>query len=103
MIHNETFNIWTHLLSCIYFIYQLYLLVTAGKHYGELEMGRSFFIMSVSVLPAIFCMGTSTLYHLYNVLGPKEYELLLRLDLIGIGLMIFSLAIGLIYTALYNT
>lgn len=47
-------------------------------------------------------MSTSSIYHTFNVLGPNYYEYLLKFDLVGIGVMIFSFAIALIYTGFHN-
>ena len=38
MMHNETFNVWTHLVGGIYYLYQLLLLITGYGPYRELSM-----------------------------------------------------------------
>lgn len=38
MCHCETGNVWSHLLSALYFIYQLLKIVTRMKPFDQLEM-----------------------------------------------------------------
>jgi predicted membrane channel-forming protein YqfA (hemolysin III family) len=47
----------------------------------------------------MFCSAS---YHLYNSLSIKAYNILLKFDLIGIGLNITGLAMTLIYTGFHN-
>ena len=58
--------------------------------------------MLFGAFASLFCMGSSTIYHTFNVLSSKFYETLLKIDLIGIGIMIFSIAMALIYTGFHN-
>ena len=58
--------------------------------------------MSAGCFCAIFCMFSSSCYHLFNSMSKNHYVALLRVDLIGISLMIFGMAITLIYTGFHN-
>ena len=43
-------------------------------------------------------MTASTLYHTYNALSKAYADFMLRIDLIGIGIMIFTLTVVSVYT-----
>ena len=47
-------------------------------------------------------MGASSGYHLFNCLDEKWYYKLLKIDLIGIGLMIFGITLGAVYVGFHN-
>lgn len=55
-----------------------------------------------AIMGSIFCMVSSTIYHTYYIIGPKYYEFLLKIDLMGIGIMIFTLSMCLTYTGFHN-
>ncbi len=41
MLHNETANIWTHLLCGIYYLYNLYLIIENESYYKEFHLMSS--------------------------------------------------------------
>lgn len=47
-------------------------------------------------------MISSAVYHLYNAMGRDYYIKLLKLDLIGIGILIFTVSIVGIYVGFHN-
>ena len=70
MWHNETLNIWSHLIGSLIFVY--YLLVTINLN-PENDLKSEFPLNSVEKWPlyalclgAIFCYGSSTLYHMFQ-------------------------------------
>ncbi|TNV76693.1 hypothetical protein FGO68_gene1561 [Halteria grandinella] len=91
MLHNETFNVWTHLLCGLYYIY-----------HSEFKLQSSYIVMVVGSMACITCMVFSAIYHLYNSVNRDWYNTLLKFDLIGIGFKITGLAITLIYTGFHN-
>ena len=50
----------------------------------------------------LICMGFSSIYHTYNPLGEWFYYFFLRLDLMGIGIMIFGLTIVTCFLGFHN-
>ena len=102
MVHNETFNVWTHLISGIYYLYQLYLIITASGMYKEIKQRSNLWIQALACLACIFCMLSSSTYHLFNSLNKRLYYILLKVDLIGIGVNITGLALTLIYCGFHN-
>jgi len=102
MLHNETFNVWSHLVCGMYYLYQLAQIALYVGPYRDLIMRESLLIQTFACLACIFCMLSSSVYHLYNSLSREKYNQLLKLDLIGIGLKINGLALSLIYTGFHN-
>ena len=43
-VHNETFNIWSHMLPAVYIIYQLVLLCLGSGCYSEFKTTQSFVV-----------------------------------------------------------
>lgn len=102
MLHNETFNVWTHLLCGIYYIYHLLLILLGSGPYSEFKLQSSFVVMIGGSIACITCMVFSAVYHLFNSVSRDWYNTLLKFDLIGIGFKITGLAITLIYTGFHN-
>lgn len=50
----------------------------------------------------IFTMSASTMYHQYSAMSKHLEDLLLRIDLIGIAVMIFVLALALMYQGFHS-
>jgi len=93
-LHNEFFNIWTHLLGCILVLFMSNHALTKlddKAFHGE----RTAWI--VFTISALFCLGTSTAYHLLRHHSEKIYRLTTVLDYIGIATLIF----GSFFSALY--
>ena len=102
MMHNETMNFWTHAIPTIYFLAHIYLSLTGNGIYGQIKSQNNLYIMALGGLVSMFAMFTSALYHLYYIMGPKIYENLLKLDLMGIGVGLFGFGVSLTYTAFHN-
>lgn len=84
-IHNETINIWTHMMSLIYFVYILII------NYNNKIIIKLYEIVS------IICFAMSTCYHTYMPISHKNYLLLLKLDLFSIILNIVTSNILIFY------
>ena len=65
-------------------------------------MTTSYVSQLTSLFCVLICFVTSAIYHHYLVLGRKYYSCLLRVDLIGIGCVVFGNGICLSYVALHN-
>ena len=101
-LHNETLSIWTHLLATIYFMYQIKLVYLNEGAYQEVKERNNHYVLIAGLMCCTFSMLTSTIYHMFNSISRVVYLRLLRVDLMGIGIMIFGLAISLIYTGFHN-
>lgn len=85
--HNESFNIWTHLLGALLFtglmFYSLFTWLDAGTF-----LDKSLFL--AFVLSAQILLTCSSCFHLFNCISrnPNEYSWFARLDYIGIAILI---------------
>jgi adiponectin receptor len=103
--HNETGNIWTHLLAAMYFIYHLLLLSNPNmtetykifKHNDDMVMHLKF-----AALCPMMCFILSTVYHSYNCINKELTILLYKIDLMGIGIKICGLCSVLVFGLFYS-
>ena len=72
-IHNETINIWTHLLSLSYFLFVF------SKNFNKLNH-----ILTLYEGVSIIVFGTSTIYHIYMPYTQQWFIILLKLDVYSI-------------------
>lgn len=88
--HNETMNIMTHFLPAVYFTAQLPLIwLSSSTSYSQLDSVTSRWLLSGICFSLILDTWTSVIYHLYHMLGFKEYSVLLQYDLSSIVLVLF--------------
>jgi len=84
-IHNETINIWTHMMCLIYYVYILII-----NYNNDI-------ILKLYEIVSIICFAMSTCYHTYMPISHKNYLLLLKLDLFSIILNIVTSNILIFY------
>lgn len=87
-IHNETINIWTHLMGALIWILMMDA-ADAMLRYNKVEDVT----MSVLKLCFIMCIAMpvfSTTYHTYKCVNERLYNILLSLDIAGIHLLMFA-------------
>ena len=101
-VHNETASIYTHFLPALYILAHLVLLLTKQGVYEKIHQTQSRVILGASALSILFCMLASTSYHLYQPLNKNSYYFLLKMDLVGIGVMIFGLTLAAVYIGFHN-
>ncbi|KAL0482207.1 adiponectin receptor ADIPOR [Acrasis kona] len=85
-LHNETFNIWTALISFATFLY-------IGIDILFIERGMSFWekvAYIVYTCSAIYTFLGSLLYHWFHCIDHSHHECLLRMDISGIGFLIMG-------------
>ena len=70
--------------------------------YCYLNTYGSLAIQSIGCCSIIMAMCSSWIYHLYSAISKKCADKLLRIDLIGIGVMIFTLTLTSVFTAFYD-
>ena len=84
-LHNETVNIWSHLLVGLYFFYQYFydfsLLVERGSTSSSDRIAFLCMIITIQI-----CMFSSTAFHLFNCHSQNTCSRLLLVDCIGIGI-----------------
>ncbi|KAL1925439.1 uncharacterized protein VTP21DRAFT_322 [Calcarisporiella thermophila] len=99
MVHNETCNIWTHLLGFFFF---LGLAIYAIPHHltGSLLADR--LVVSFFFVAALKCLLCSTLYHtLMCHSKPAVAKCAATFDYVGIGLLITASLLTKIYYGFY--
>jgi len=79
-LHNQTLNVWTHLVGFIYFAY---LLVDAGRP----RDADALVVFALRVSAALMT-GASSAYHTFSALPPKACAAWLCVDKVGIASMI---------------
>ena len=97
-MHNETGNIWTHLVCFIYGLIMLIKIIRGDLHNSNIiNEGDNFYIMVGATLAMVICMFFSTFYHGMKDIGQKECDRFLKFDLFGIVIMIFFLAFAAVW------
>lgn len=85
-LHNETVNIWTHLIGGLYFAHLCLQLITS-----TILTSSDRFIIGMFLLSATLCHIMSTIYHIYNCHSEHISRVCSRMDYCGIiALITFS-------------
>ena len=96
-IHNETFNIWTHLLGAILFIFLfIYSLIDGSNNNIYDNLSVDIFLIST-----IICFSFSTIMHTYFPMSKKICRILANFDYFGICLLIAGSYVPFIYYTFY--
>ena len=86
-LHNETLNIWSHLLGAIWVCAML--MDTCSMPDAAVRNEGQRHATVVYLLTALFCTFSSALYHLFGgILSPRTYRRLFNLDINGISVVI---------------
>eukprot|EP00298_Acanthocystis_sp_HF-20_P006010 c15997_g2_i1.p1 GENE.c15997_g2_i1~~c15997_g2_i1.p1 ORF type:complete len:312 (+),score=80.60 c15997_g2_i1:72-1007(+) len=85
MLHNETLNVWTHVIPIPYIIWKSYQTIqTELKDANQTDIG-CFILFTTATVFAFFSSAT---YHLFRCISSETNNLLLRFDIAGILMMI---------------
>ena len=74
----------------------------AVNPYCQYNTFGSLVTQTIGCVSVIMTMCSSWIYHLYSAISKKCADRLLRIDLIGIGIMIFTLTLLSVYTTFYD-
>ena len=92
-LHNETGNIWTHLLGFLYFGSLLHSTLSELPEASDAErLAIGSFLVGCMV-----CMGLSVAYHTFGSLSRRAHDVLLRLDYTGITVQILCSFVPCVY------
>jgi adiponectin receptor len=95
-LHNETWNIWTHLLPSIgLFIYFIHILKNEINNFTIIAK----IIISINFIGPIIGLSCSALYHTCHCVDMKTHNCLLCVDMGGIVAIIISQMISATYFA----
>ena len=96
-IHNETLNIWTHLLAAIlFFCFFIYSLIGGSDYNVYDNLSVNIFLVS-----AIICFSFSTIMHTYFPISKTVCRILANFDYFGICLLITGSYVPFIYYTFY--
>ena len=84
-LHNETFNVWSHLIGCVIF---LALLQVVASTSCDAENCPERWPLYVFVLTALWCLSASAAYHLIGTANDKWTYLTEKSDYVGIVALI---------------
>ena len=85
--HNETLNIWTHLIGFAVFTWYLIRDFITSNPNENLLLTASiddYLVLLFYIVSILFCMTASTMLHLFSGCSAKSYKTCLQLDLWGI-------------------
>jgi adiponectin receptor len=88
-LHNETFNIWSHMIACLSFVIIFILIITDT----ELKSRNSNGVIFLYIFSSITCFVCSSVYHTYNCHSMEVAHCVFKIDLFGI---LFQLLAGTI-------
>ncbi|KAI1088883.1 mPR-like GPCR protein [Rostrohypoxylon terebratum] len=97
-IHNETMNIYTHLLPAAALLVSCLAYIIARLMNRD---GRDAGIVAVQMISAVACLGFSSAYHTLMCHSHQVEALWLRLDFVGIILLILGSFISGIYVGFW--
>ena len=93
--HNETLNVWSHLVAAFYVFYQLIDLVV----YNGALFNRTTWGLVALGTGALFCKLFSSMAHLFCSHTPYSHHLMYQIDYIGVSLNTQANGIFLFYMA----
>ena len=96
-LHNETGNIWTHLLPSILYVIKICLLFALAPRFDITEQ----VFLGLFYGSAVICFILSTLYHTMNCHSEIVSHLFSKFDYCGIAILIMGSYVPWIWLAFY--
>ena len=84
-VHNQTTNIWTHLLGSLLFNY-----IALNEFPDYLKSSQDKVIFAILYLAVILSFLASTIFHTFFCHSPKTAEIVAKLDYCGASLQIYA-------------
>ncbi|KAF2643053.1 HlyIII-domain-containing protein [Massarina eburnea CBS 473.64] len=101
-LHNETMNVWTHLLPAITLAFALPLLqLNISRIYADAPWTDRF-MLTLTPMAALLTMSLSGSYHTFNNHSPLVSSSCLLMDFAGILVLILCSFVSGIYVGFYN-
>jgi adiponectin receptor len=85
--HNESMNIWSHLIGCLCVLYAGWQ-VSQEMRSADRQSVLEILAFESYIVCAALCLLLSTIYHLFGFMSESTHDCLLRLDVTGIGLLV---------------
>ncbi|KAH8677746.1 mPR-like GPCR protein [Xylariales sp. PMI_506] len=100
-LHNELVNIHSHLIPSVAFLLgETYILEPLHRRYARLTVA-DYVVLAIFLLTATTCFGFSAAYHTFISHSQKVEALWLRMDFVGIILLIIGSFISGIYVGFW--
>ncbi|KAK6532650.1 hypothetical protein TWF281_006830 [Arthrobotrys megalospora] len=97
-IHNETVNIWSHIIGSVLFVtIPLYVFTTEIPPRYKIATTEDIVVCTTYFLGCAICFGLSATYHTLMNHSPKVHTVSVQLDYLGILILMYSAMIPLIY------
>jgi adiponectin receptor len=87
-LHNETFNIWSHLVGFCFVLYLLYDAVFLWEHSAHNNLAASPLPMLFFLGGAGVCLLGSTIYHIFYNVSEDAFKTLMAIDYCGITFLV---------------
>jgi len=97
-VHTETGNIWTHMLGCVAFLFMAIYFVTRPEQEIQLQEKLVFSIFFVGV---VACLALSSVFHTLCCHSESVGRFVLKLDYVGITMLIICSFIPWLYYGFY--
>jgi adiponectin receptor len=102
-IHNESFNIYSHLIPAVIFLLgEWYILQYLASRYSGIT-SADFIAFSIFMLTAVTCLSLSATYHTMMNHSQKMENFCLRLDMLGVVVFILGDLVLGIYVVFWCT
>jgi adiponectin receptor len=96
-VHNEFVNIWTHLIPLVVFLLGMWYIVQyLTSRYSNIT-GTDIFIFVFYLATVCICLMFSITYHTLMNHSHEVEKLCLRMDLVGVMVLLFGLFVSAIY------
>lgn len=92
-LHNETGNMWTHLLASVYTLY--YINYAYSRLDGQPELDKTIYLLTG--FAAFLCFFLSFVYHTFGCYSSRAFDVLLHFDYAGIISLQCSMTLSSIY------
>ena len=108
ILHTETFNIWTHLLGCIFVL----IMTISALYIHTFKLSNiqiqlhslpaiEKLMFSIFAISAVSCLFGSVTFHTFNCHSESTARFFNKIDYLGITILIIASCFPLIYYAFY--
>lgn len=101
-VHNETINIYTHLLGAVTAVLGSYFLYTSLQSRYETASSQDIYVFSAFFLGLVSCLSLSATFHTFSNHSPSIQKFGNQLDYLGIVLLIWGSFIPSIYYGFHS-
>lgn len=87
-LHNDTLNIWTHLVGAFFFVWEIYTIATSPLYAHSPFFDKLVFCLFLSFAATCYCASAS--YHIFRSHSVRMFHIFLVADVGSIALTIFG-------------